>query len=181
MQKDDDDYQTKRERDELPDNTDKDYRDVAQPVRPAYGAEDDYEGVGVTHQPLTETLEGDEVVDALPDPNDPSVRLLVIGGGVLREFYVVAVIGAGWIEEDISGCSVGGCLDDIDIDDPPEAGMWLFTGRVVTQITDYDAEVSYEGEYRRPMFHEALAFGTQWVPVQERTTLPLPVGEEAPI
>lgn len=183
-QKDDDDYQGKGET--LPDNEDKDYRDAAQPVKPAFGGEDDYDGVGVTRYAPAVAPDSDEAMDDASEAIDYSVRLLVIGGGILNAFYVVAIIGEGWIEEDIEATTVCGNIDDIDIDDPPEQGLWLFTGKVVAKKVegypgDVDVDIHYEGEYTRPKFHEVLAFGTEWGPVPEGVAPPVPTGAAAPI
>lgn len=160
--------------DELPGNTDKDYRDVAQPVKPAYGPgsdDDDYQGVGVTQDAPVDDL-SDEAMDDSPDQRDPSVRALVAGGGAFPTFYVVALIGADWIKDDMTETTVQGCLDDLGLDDPPGAGLWLFTGKIVIERWDgapgdEEYRVSYEGEYTRPMFHELAAFGVSWLPAED--------------
>lgn len=163
-----------------PDNTDQAYRDAAQPVKPAFDQVDEYGGIGVTYDKPVDD-KSDEAMDDSPDQHDPAVRFLVVGGGPFKVFYLVAMIAPDWVKEDIEASTGGGCLDDIAMDDPPEAGMWMFLGKAVVKGTDYDIQVAYEGEYIRPQFHETIAFGTSWVPIQERLASPLPIGESVPV
>ena len=157
-----------------PDNTSQAYRDAAQPVKPAFDEVDEYGGVGVTQDKPVDDL-SDKATDDAGDQADLSVRLLVVGGGVLKIFHVVAVIGPDWIDEHLVNTAILGNLDDMNIDDPPGPGLWVFNGKAVDRGDADEASIIYEGEYTRPGFHEVMAFGLEWGPVPEGAAPPLPV------